>query len=164
MWFFYLLYFLASLQIGWPTSLPTSEKGAFVKSLLREKVSFWNKQYNVTEVHFPGWMRNSVHVVAQIWWSNNDSRVHFTDLILLLYMAIRKGEVEELCMKFNYLMLKVMQFFSFLQIKMPENHCKFLTSYKLLAENCFWWICGIKKFTFTTWSWRVSFLILNHCV
>jgi len=26
-------------QIGWPTSLPTSEKGSFMKSVLREKVS-----------------------------------------------------------------------------------------------------------------------------
>jgi len=26
-------------RIGWPTSLPTSEKGSFMKSVLREKVS-----------------------------------------------------------------------------------------------------------------------------
>lgn len=31
---------------------------------------------------FLGWMRNSVHVVVQIWWSNNGSRVHVTNLIL----------------------------------------------------------------------------------
>lgn len=28
-----------SFQIGWPSSLPTSEKGTFVKSVLREKVA-----------------------------------------------------------------------------------------------------------------------------
>lgn len=27
------------IQIGWPSSLPTSEKGTFVKSVLREKVA-----------------------------------------------------------------------------------------------------------------------------
>lgn len=30
-----------NVQIGWPTSLPTSEKDAFVKSVLQEKVTFY---------------------------------------------------------------------------------------------------------------------------
>uniref|UniRef100_A0A453JI20 Uncharacterized protein n=1 Tax=Aegilops tauschii subsp. strangulata TaxID=200361 RepID=A0A453JI20_AEGTS len=29
------------MQIGWPTSLPTSEKGSFTKSVLREKVDIY---------------------------------------------------------------------------------------------------------------------------
>ncbi|KAJ6374665.1 hypothetical protein OIU78_030206 [Salix suchowensis] len=39
-------------RIGWPTSLPTSEKGAFVKSLLREKKNAFDEFCGIKKVHF----------------------------------------------------------------------------------------------------------------
>jgi hypothetical protein len=36
-------------RIGWPTSLPTSEKGSFMKSVLREKVS-------ISSITWPSWL------------------------------------------------------------------------------------------------------------
>lgn len=36
---------VSNIQIGWPSSLPTNEKGLFTKSVLLEKVNFLEELY-----------------------------------------------------------------------------------------------------------------------
>lgn len=41
-----------------------------------------------------------------------------------------------------------------------EISCLRIGFFLFWAEKCIGWICDVKKFTFTTWSWRVSCLVL----